>query len=163
MKDIVKILNALSLEGFKAAKEYAATKQARTCVQETEDGLFFTTPFTAYFCWNTNDYNFFGVTSPYTITKFPHNLVNCPYRLHYIESVIKGKNTFIKLAFNDDAEKLVYINNKIIPKALKSVITDKYTEFFAAKMESTSLILIYSDPYVLAYVMPTKMKEDNTK
>ena len=163
MKDLYKVLSAVSLEGFKAAKEYAATKQAQTYVQETDDGLFFTTPFTAYFCWNTNDYNFFGVTSPYKITKFPHNLVNCHYRLHYIESVIKGKNTFIKLAFNDDTEKLVYINNKVIPKALKSVITDKYTEFHAAKMESTSLILIYSEPYVLAYVMPTKMKEDSTK
>lgn len=163
MKDIVKILDDLSLEGFKAAKKYAATKQARTYVQETEDGLFFTTAFTAYFCWNTNDYNFYGASSPYKITPFPHNLNNCPYELRYIESVIKGKDTYIKLAFNEDAEKLVYINNKVIPKALKSVITDKYTHFYAAKKESISLILIYQEPYVLAYVMPTKMKEDNTK
>lgn len=163
MKDIVKILDALSIEGFKAAKEFAATKGIKTYVQETADGLYFATAFTAYLCWNTNDYNFYGATTPYKITKFPHNLNNCPYELHYIETVIKGKDTFIKLAFNDDTEKLVYINNKVIPKALKSVITDKYTKFYAAKMESTSLILIYSDPYVLAYVMPTKMKEDSTK
>ena len=163
MKNIIKILDALSLEGFKAAKEYAATKQTQTYVQETDDGLFFTTPFAAYFCWNINDYNFFGATSPYKITKFPHNLNSCPYELHYIESVIKCKNTFIKLAFNEDTEKVVYINNKVIPKALKSVITDKYTHFYAAKMESTSLILIYQQPYVLAYVMPTKMKKDSTK
>lgn len=163
MKDIVKILDALSLEGFKAAKEFAHKKGAQTYVQETADGLYFATAFTAYLCWNTNDYNFYGATTPYKITKFPHNLNSCPYELHYIESVIKGKDTYIKLAFNDDTEKLVYLNNKVIPKALKSVITDRYTKFYAAKRESTSLILIYSEPYVLAYVMPTKMKEDNTK
>lgn len=163
MKDIVKILDALSLEGFKAAKAFAATKQTQTPVHETSDGLYFITPWTGYLCWNTNDYNFYGATSPYKITKFPQNLSNCPYELHYVESVIKGKDTFIKLAFNDDTEKLVYINNKVIPKAIKSLVTDRYTKFYAAKMESTSLILIYSEPYVLAYVMPTKMKEDSTK
>lgn len=163
MKDIVKILDALSLEGFKAAKEFAATKNTRTPVHETADGLYFITHYTGYLCWNTNDYNFYGPTSPYNITKFPYSLNGCPYELHYVETVIKGKDTFIKLAFNDDTEKLVYLNNKVIPKALKSVITDKYTRFYAAKKESTSLILIYSDPYVLAYVMPTKMKEDSTK
>lgn len=163
MKDIVKILDALSLEGFKAAKAFAATKNTRTPVHETANGLYFITPWTGYLCWNTNDYNFYGATSPYNITKFPSNLNNCPYELHYTETVIKGKDTFIKLAFNEDTEKLVYINNKVIPKALKSVITDKYTRFYAAKKESTSLIFIYSDPYVLAYVMPTKMKEDSTK
>lgn len=158
-----KILDALSLEGFKAAKDYAATKNIKTYVQETADGLYFATAYTGYLCWNTNDYNFYGPTSPYKITTFPYNLNNCSYELHYTESVIKGKGTYIKLAFNDDTEKLVYINNKVIPKALKSVITDRYTKFYAAKKESTSLILIYSDPYVLAYVMPTKMKEDSTK
>lgn len=161
--NVTKILDALSLEGFKAAKEFAATKNIKTYVQETADGLYFATAFTAYLCWNTNDYNFYGATTPYKITQFPHNLNNCPYELHYVETVIKGKDTYIKLAFNDDTEKLVYINNKVIPKALKSVITDRYTKFYAAKKESTSLILIYSEPYVLAYVMPTKMKEDNTK
>lgn len=160
MKDIIKILDALSLEGFKAAKDFAATKQTQTPVHETKDGLFFITPYTGYFCWNTNDYNFYGPTTPYRITQFPQNLNNCPYELHYVESVIKDKNTYIKLAFNDDTEKVVYINNKVIPKALKSVITDKYTHFYAAKKESTSLILIYQQPYVLAYVMPTRMKED---
>lgn len=163
MKDIAKILDALSLEGFKAAKEFAQKRGSQTYIHETTDGLFFTTGFTAYLCRNTNDYNFYGATSPYKITEFPHNLNNCPYELHYVESVIKGKDTYIKLAFNDDTEKIVYINNKVIPKALKSVITDKYTRFYAAKKKSTRLILIYSDPYVLAYVMPTKMKEDNTK
>lgn len=163
MKDIAKILDALSLEGFKAAKDFAHTKGVQTYIQETADGLYFATAFTAYLCWNTNDYNFYGATTPYKITKFPHNLNSCPYELHYIESVIKGKDTYIKLAFNDDTEKLVYLNNKVIPKALKSVITDRYTKFYAAKRESTSLILIYSEPYVLAYVMPTKMKENNTK
>ena len=163
MKDIVKILDALSLEGFKAAKEYAATKNIKTYVQETADGLYFATAYTAYLCWNTNDYNFYGATSPYKITAFPHNLNSSPYELHYVESVIKGKDTFIKLAFNEGTEKLVYLNNKVIPKAIKSLITDKYTKFYAAKMESTALIFIYNDPYVLAYVMPTKMKEDSTK
>lgn len=160
MKNIIKILDALSLEGFKAAKEYAATKQTQTPVHETSDGLYFITPYTGYLCCNTNDYNFYGPTTPYRITQFPQNLDNCPYELHYAETVIKGKNTYIKLAFNDDAEKLVYLNNKVVPKAIKSLITDKYTRFYAAKKESTSLIFIYSDPYVLAYVMPTKMKED---
>ena len=163
MNNITKILNALSLEGFKAAKDFAATKGGKTLIHETADGLYFITPWTGYLYWNTNDYNFYGPTSPYSITKFPHCLNGCPYELHYVESVIKGKDTYIKLAFNDDTEKLVYINNKIIPKALKSVITDKYTRFYSAKKESTSLILIYSDPYVLSYVMPTKMKEDKTK
>lgn len=163
MKNTTKILDALSLEGFKAAKEFAATKQAQTTVHETQDGLYFITPYTGFLCWNTNDYNFFGVTSPYKITKFPHSLNGSPYELHYTESVIKGKDTFIKLAFNDNTEKLVYINNKVIPKAIKSLITDTYTKFYAAKRESTSLILIYQEPYVLAYVMPTKMKEDSTK
>ena len=161
--NIIKILDALSLEGFKAAKDFAATKNIKTYVQETADGLYFATAFTAYLCWNTNDYNFYGAKTPYKITKFPYCLNDCPYELHYTESVIKGKDTFIKLAFNDDTEKLVYINNKVIPKALKSVITDRYTKFYAAKKESTSLILIYSEPYVLAYVMPTKMKEESTK
>lgn len=163
MKDIVKILDALSLEGFKAAKEFAHKKGAQIPVHETSDGLYFITGYTGYFCWDTNNYNFYDASSPYKITAFPHNLDNSPYELHYVETVIKGKDTYIKLAFNDDTEKLVYLNNKVIPKALKSVITDKYTEFHAAKMESTSLILIYSQPYVLAYVMPTKMKEDSTK
>ena len=163
MKNTTKKLDALSLEGVKADKEFAKNKCTQIPMQETADGLFFTTNYTAYLCWNTNDYNFYGATSPYKITKFPHNINNCSYELHYTESVIKGKDTFIKLAFNDNTEKLVYINNKVIPKAIKSLITDNYTQFFAAKMESTSLILIYSDPYVLAYVMPTKMKEDNTK
>lgn len=163
MNNITKILDALSLEGFKAAKAFADTKNTQIPVHETYDGLFFITCYTGYFCWNTNIYNFYGASSPYKITTFPHNLNNCPYELHYTESVIKGKDTFIKLAFNEDTEKLVYINNKAIPKALKSVITDKYTRFYAAKKESTSLILIYSDPYVLAYVMPTKMNEDSTK
>jgi hypothetical protein len=161
--NITKVLDALSLEGFKAAKEYAATKGIKTYVQETADGLYFATAYTAYLCWNTNDYNFYGPTTPYKITQFPYNINNCQYELHYTESVIKGKDTFIKLAFNDDTEKLVYLNNKVIPKALKSVITDGYTKFYSAKKESTSLILIYSEPYVLAYVMPTKMKEDKTK
>lgn len=163
MKDIVKILDALSLEGFKAAKAFADTKKTQIPLHETYDGLFFRTDCTGYFCGNANIYNFYGESSPYKITKFPYNLNSCPYELHYTESVIKSKDTFIKLAFNDDTEKLVYINNKVIPKALKIVITDKYTHFYAAKKESTSLILIYSDPYVLAYVMPTKMKEDETK
>ena len=163
MKDIFKILDTLSLEGFKAAKDFAAKKNTRTPVHETADGLYFITGYTGYLCNNTNDYNFYGPTSPYSITKFPHCLNGCPYELHYVESVIKGKDTYIKLAFNDDTEKLVYINNKVIPKALKSVITDKYTCFYSAKKESTSLILIYSDPYVLSYVMPTKMKEGKTK
>ena len=161
--NITKVLDALSLEGFKAAKDFAHTKGVLIPVHETSDGLYFITGYTGYFCWNTNDYNFYGATTPYSITKFPHNLNSCPYELHYIESVIKGKDTLIKLAFNDNTEKLVYLNNKVIPKAIKSLITDKYTKFYAAKMESTSLILIYSDPYVLAYVMPTKMKEDSTK
>lgn len=163
MKDIVKILDALSLEGFKAAKEFAHKKGAQIPVHETSDGLYFITPFTGYYCWNTNDYNFYGATTPYNIMKFPQNLNNCPYELHYVETVIKGKDTLIKLAFNDNTEKLVYLNNKVIPKAIKSLVTDRYTKFYAARMESTSLILIYSEPYVLAYVMPTKMKEDSTK
>ena len=163
MNNITKILNALSLEGFKAAKDFAATKNTRTPVHETADGLYFITAYTGYLCWNTNDYNFYGPTSPYNITKYPQNLNSCPYELHYVESVIKGKDTYIKLAFNEDTEKLVYINNKVIPKALKSVITDKYTRFYAAKKESTALIFIYNDPYVLAYVMPTKIKEDKAK
>ena len=163
MKDTEKRLDALSLEGFKAAKDLALIKGGQIPVHETADGLFFRTAFTGYYCWNANEYNFYGATSPYKITSFPHNLDNSPYVLHYVESVIRGKDTYIKLAFNDDTEKFVYINNKVIPKVIKSVITDKYTEFHAAKMESTSLILIYSEPYVLAYVMPTKMKEDSTK
>lgn len=163
MKDIVKILDALSLEGFKAAKDFALASGIQIPVHETADGMFFITSSTGYYCWNTNEYNFYGATSPYKIKSFPHNLDNNPYVLHYVESVIKGKNTYIKLAFNDDTEKFVYINNKVIPKAIKSVITDKYTEFHTAKIESTSLILIYLDPYVLAYVMPTKMNEDSTK
>lgn len=163
MKDMIKVLQALSLEGFKAAKDFAATKNTRTPVHETADGLYFITAYTGYLCWNTNDYNFYGASSPYKITKFPHNLNNCPYELHYVETVIKGKDTFIKLAFNEDTEKLVYINNKVIPKAIKSLVTDRYTKFYAAKKDSTSLILIYSEPYILAYVMPTKMKEESTK
>lgn len=163
MKNITKILDALSLEGFKAAKEFAGAKQRQITVHKTSDGMFFATAFTAYYCRNTNDYNFYGDKSPYIITSFPYNLDNNPYVLHYVESVISGKNTYIKLAFNDDTEKFVYINNKVIPKAIKSVITDKYTEFHTAKMKSTNLILIYSKPYVLAYVMPTKMKENSTK
>lgn len=163
MKDIVKILDALSLEGFKAAKAFADTKGTQIPVHETSDGLFFITSFMGYLCCNPNIYNFYGASSPYKITQFPHNLNNCPYELHYTESVIRGKDTYIKLAFNEDTEKLVYINNKVIPKAIKSVITDKYTHFYAAKKDSLSLILIYSEPYVLAYVMPTKMKEDKTK
>ena len=163
MKNTTKILDALSLEGFKAAKEFADTKSIQIPVHETSDGLYFITGYTGYLCWNTNIYNFYGASSPYKITKFPHSLNGSPYELHYTESVIKGKDTFIKLAFNDNTEKLVYINNKVIPKAIKSLITDTYTKFYAAKRESTSLILIYQEPYVLAYVMPTKMKEDSTK
>lgn len=163
MKNIIKILDNLSLEGFKAAKDLARTKGLQIPVHETSDGLYFVTSYTGYFCWNVNEYNFYGATSPYRITPFPQNLDNCSYVLHYVESVIKGKDTFIKLAFNDDTEKLVYINNKVIPKAIKSLIADRYTKFYAAKMKSTSLIFIYSDPYVLAYVMPTKMKEGSTK
>lgn len=163
MKDIVKILDALSIEGYKAAKDFAHAKGVQIPVHETYDGLYFITGYTGYFCWDTNNYNFYGPTTPYKITQFPYNLNNSPYELHYVESVIKGKDTYIKLAFNDDTEKLVYLNNKVIPKALKSVITDKYTHFYAAKKESTSLILIFQQPYVLVYVMPTKMKEDNTK
>ena len=149
MKDIVKILDALSLEGFKVAKDYAHTKGTQIPVYETSDGLYFITPWTGYLCWNTNDYNFYGATTPYKITQFSANLNNSPYELHYLESVIKkDKATYIKLAFNDDAEKLVYINNKVIPKAIKSLITDRHTQFYAAKKERTSLILIYSEPYV---------------
>jgi hypothetical protein len=161
--NITKLLDALSIEGYKAAKDFAHAKGAQIPVHETSDGLYFITGYTGYFCWDTNNYNFYGPTTPYKITQFPHNLNNSPYELHYVESVIKGKDTYIKLAFNDDTEKLIYINNKVIPKALKGVITDRYTKFYAAKKESISLILIYSEPYVLAYVMPTKMKEDSTK
>ena len=107
MKNITKILDALSLEGFKAAKEFAGAKQRQITVHETSDGMFFTAAFTGYYCWNTNVYNFYGDKSPYKITSFPYNLDNNPYVLHYVESVISGKNTYIKLAFNDDTEKFV--------------------------------------------------------
>ena len=82
MKDIVKILETLSLEGFKAAKNLADTKSIQIPVHETSDGLYFITGYTGYWCWNTNIYNFYGASSPYKITKFPYNLNNCPYELH---------------------------------------------------------------------------------
>ena len=159
MKDIVKVLNALSFEGFKACIESSAKREKSPNLLESVDGVYFATPFTGYLCWNSNMYNFYGAASPYTFTRNMATKDGCNYELHYVETIIRDKNTYIKLQYNN-SEKLAYINNKIVPKALKSVITDKYTQFFTTEGNGKGVILVYSEPYTLAYLMPTIMKED---
>ena len=162
MKDIVKILDALSIEGFKACVEYAGKKSRQPAILESSDGLFFATPFTGYFIHNSNMYNIFSNTTPFHIT---HNMPAkdaCNYELHYEMTYTADKETYIKLVYND-TEQAAYINNKIVPKALKNVITDKYTKYYTTGKDGKTIILVYSEPYTLALLMPTMIKEDKAK
>ena len=163
MKDIVKILDALSLEGFKACIEYSGKKGRQPAILESSDGLFFATPFTGYFIYNSNMYNIFSTTTPFHIT---HNMPAkdaCNYELHYEMTYTADKETYIKLVYNDNPEQAAYINNKIVPKALKNVITDRYTKYYTTSKDGKSIILVYSEPYTLALLMPTMIKEDKAK
>ena len=163
MKDIVKVLQALSFEGFKACLESAGKKSKQPAILESSDGLFFATPFTGYFIYNSNMYNLFDTTSPFHIT---HNMPAkdaCSYELHYVMTYTADKETYIKLVYNNDPEQAAYINNKIVPKALKNVITDRYTKYYTTSKDGKSIILVYSEPYTLALLMPTMIKEDKKK
>lgn len=163
MKDLYKVLSALSFEGFKACLESAGKKNKQPAILESSDGLFFATPFTGYFIYNSNMYNLFGTTTPFHIT---HNMPAkdaCSYELHYEMTYTADKETYIKLVYNNNPEQAVYINNKIVPKALKTVITDKYTKYYTTSKDGKSVILVYSEPYTLALLMPTIIKEDKKK
>lgn len=163
MKDLYKVLSALSFEGFKACLESAGKKSKQPAILESSDGLFFATPFTGYFIYNSNMYNLFSATTPFHIT---HNMPAkdaCSYELHYEMTYTADKETYIKLVYNDNPEQAAYINNKIVPKALKNVITDKYTKYYTTSKDGKGVILVYSEPYTLALLMPTMIKEDKKK
>ena len=162
MKDIVKILDALSLEGFKACIEYAGKKSRQPAILESSDGLFLQHPLQAI-SYTIQICIIFSVPQhPFTSHNMPAKDA-CNYELHYVMTYTADKETYIKLVYNDNPEQAVYINNKIVPKALKNVITDRYTKYYTTGKDGKTIILVYSEPYTLALLMPTMIKEDKAK